>query len=281
MSKHKSLLEKIRFKYRVSILNENTLEEAWHARLSRFSVFVWTCVFFLITFTILALLIFFTPIKRYLPGFEDASVREVVTNELMRVDSLQSALDVQNEYITVMRSLLSGEIQADSITSIDSLTLIQRERISLEKSQAEQEFCAKVEEKDLFNLTQSTAVTSQYVFFRPVRGVISASFDPLNNQFGIVLATAPDEIVMSVLSGTVVSTEFTLENGWVIAVQHEDDYLSVYKNNSRLLKAKGESVRAGEAIARVGESEEPSGVRFEFELWKKGVPVNPEEVIAY
>ena len=281
MSKHKSLLEKIRFKYRVSILNENTLEEAWHARLSRFSVFVWTCVFFLTTFTILALLIFFTPIKRYLPGFEDASVREVVTNELMRVDSLQSALDVQNEYITVMRSLLSGEIQADSITSIDSLTLIQRERISLEKSQAEQEFCAKVEEKDLFNLTQSTAVTSQYVFFRPVRGVISASFDPLNNQFGIVLATAPDEIVMSVLSGTVVSTEFTLENGWVIAVQHEDDYLSVYKNNSRLLKAKGESVRAGEAIAQVGESEEPSGVRFEFELWKKGVPVNPEEVIAY
>lgn len=281
MSKHKSLLEKIRFKYRVSILNENTLEEAWHARLSRFSVFVWTCVFFLITFTILALLIFFTPIKRYLPGFEDASVREVVTNELMRVDSLQSALDVQNEYITVMRSLLSGEIQADSITSIDSLTLIQRERISLEKSQAEQEFCSKVEEKDLFNLTQSTAVTSQYVFFRPVRGVISASFDPLNNQFGIVLATAPDEIVMSVLSGTVVSTEFTLENGWVIAVQHEDDYLSVYKNNSRLLKAKGESVRAGEAIAQVGESEEPSGVRFEFELWKKGVPVNPEEVIAY
>lgn len=281
MSKHKSLLEKIRFKYRVSILNENTLEEAWHARLSRFSVFVWTCVFFLITFTILALLIFFTPIKRYLPGFEDASVREVVMNELMRVDSLQSALDVQNEYITVMRSLLSGEIQADSITSIDSLTLIQRERISLEKSQAEQEFCSKVEEKDLFNLTQSTAVTSQYVFFRPVRGVISASFDPLNNQFGIVLATAPDEIVMSVLSGTVVSTEFTLENGWVIAVQHEDDYLSVYKNNSRLLKAKGESVRAGEAIAQVGESEEPSGVRFEFELWKKGVPVNPEEVIAY
>ncbi len=281
MSKHKSLLEKIRFKYRVSILNENTLEEAWHARLSRFSVFVWTCVFFLITFTILALLIFFTPIKRYLPGFEDASVREVVMNELMRVDSLQSALDVQNEYITVMRSLLSGEIQADSIISIDSLTLIQRERISLEKSQAEQEFCAKVEEKDLFNLTQSTAVTSQYVFFRPVRGVISASFDPLNNQFGIVLATAPDEIVMSVLSGTVVSTEFTLENGWVIAVQHEDDYLSVYKNNSRLLKAKGESVRAGEAIAQVGESEEPSGVRFEFELWKKGVPVNPEEVIAY
>lgn len=281
MSKHKSLLEKIRFKYRVSILNENTLEEAWHARLSRFSVFVWTCVFFLITFTILALLIFFTPIKRYLPGFEDASVREVVMDELMRVDSLQNALNVQNEYITVMRSLLSGEIQADSITSIDSLTLIQRERISLEKSQAEKDFCAKMEEKDLFNLTQSTVSTSQYVFFRPVRGVISASFDPMNNQFGIVLATTPDEIVLSVLSGTVVSTEFTLENAWVIAVQHEDDYLSIYKNNSRLLKAKGESVRAGEAIARVGESEEPSGVRFEFELWKKGVPVNPEEVIAY
>lgn len=281
MSKHKSLLEKIRFKYRVSILNENTLEEAWHARLSRFSVFVWTCVFFLITFTILTLLIFFTPIKRYLPGFEDASVREVVMNELMRVDSLQNALDVQNEYITVMRSLLSGDIQADTITSIDSLTLIQRERILLEKSQTEKDFCTKMEEKDLFNLTQSPTTTSQYVFFRPVRGVISTSFDPLNNQFGIILATAPNEIVVSVLPGTVISTEFTLENGWVITVQHENDYLSVYKDNSRLLKAKGESVRAGEAIAQVGESDEPSGVRFEFELWKKGIPVNPEEVIAY
>ncbi len=68
-SKFKSFLQKIRFQYRVSVLNENTLEESWHVRLSRFSVFMFASTFVLLTFILLTILIFTTPIRHYLPGY--------------------------------------------------------------------------------------------------------------------------------------------------------------------------------------------------------------------
>lgn len=285
MKKYRGFWEKVRFKYRVSILNENTLEEAWHARLSRFSVFVWTCLFFILTFAIFALLVYCTPIKHYLPGFEDAGVREVIMNEAMRVDSLQTQLNRQQDYTAILRGILSGEIAVDTVTSIDSLTEMHREKVMLEKSALEQRFCDEVERKEQYVLSQigDKQEASLYIFFKPVRGVITSPFDPNEQRFGITVTTAPDEVVMSVLAGTVVFTDFTLDNGWVIAVQHEDNYLSVYKHNFRLLKTVGESVRAGESIARLGgtAADDRAGLYLEFELWKNGVPVNPEEVIAY
>ena len=68
----------------------------------------------------------------------------------------------------------------------------------------------------------------------------------------------------------------------MIQVQHEDNYLSIYKNNTRLLKKAGDKVKAGEGIAVTGEkAESKTGTQFYFELWKQGKPVNPEDVIIF
>ena len=87
---------------------------------------------------------------------------------------------------------------------------------------------------------------------------------------------------MSVLAGTVVYVAYTFDYGWVIQVQHENNYLSTYRNNTRLLKKAGDYVKAGEGIAVTGDnSSDKSGTQFYFELWKQGKPVNPEDVIIF
>ncbi len=120
------------------------------------------------------------------------------------------------------------------------------------------------------------------MFFRPTKGVISSSFNMGEGQYGINIITSPNESVVSVLAGTVVYAAFTFDFGWVIQVQHEDNYLSIYKNNTRLLKKAGDKVKAGEGIAVTGEkAESKTGTQFYFELWKQGKPVNPEDVIIF
>jgi lipoprotein NlpD len=283
-NKLKPFIQKIRFKYRVSILNENTLEESWHVRLSRFSVFMLGSTFVFITFILLTILIFTTPISRYLPGYGDSGNRSKIIQSSMQADSLVKQIELQRGYVDILKGIITGKIKPDSIASLDSVELKEKARVFLEKSENEKDFIKKYEEEEKYNLASIDAKPNEnmYVFFRPTRGVISTSFNLAEHQFGINLITSSNESVVSVLGGTVVYAAFTFDFGWVIQVQHENNYLSVYKNNTRLLKKVGDEVKAGESIAITGDATgKNTGSQFYFELWKQGKAVNPEDVIIF
>ena len=96
------------------------------------------------------------------------------------------------------------------------------------------------------------------------------------------LVADPKVSVQAALDGTVVFTGFDPNFGNVIQIQHKNGFLSVYKHNELLLKAIGDQVVAGEAIALVGNTGELStGPHLHFELWYRGYPVNPEDYIAF
>ena len=283
-NKLKPFIQKMRFKYRVSILNENTLEESWHVRLSRFSVFMFGSTFVVLTFIILTILIFTTPISRYLPGYGDSGNRTNIIKESMRADSLVQQVDLQEGYIDIIKGIITGKMDPDSIASLDSIALKQRAKVLMEKSKKEKDFVDKFEKEEKYNLASidTKPTENTYVFFRPTKGVISSSFNLAEQQYGIYLITSPNESVVSVLDGTVIYAAFTFDYGWVIEVQHENNYLSIYKNNTRLLKEVNDVVKAGESIAITGDaSGKKTGSQFYFELWKQGKPVNPEEVIIF
>jgi lipoprotein NlpD len=277
-------IQKMRFKYRVSVMNENTLEESWHLKLSRLSVFLFVSTFFLFTFILITILIFTTPIRHYLPGYGESGNRSNIIAESMRTDSLVEQVKLQEGYIGIIKGIIEGKTKPDSIASLDSIALKQRAKVVLEKSKREKEFCDKFEKDEKFNLASidNQPTENTYVFSRPTRGVISSSFDLSENHYGIYMITSPNESVISVLDGTVVYAAFTFDFGWVIEVQHENNYLSIYKNNTRLLKKPGNEVKAGECIAITGDaSGKKTGLQFYFELWKQGKPVDPEEVIIF
>ena len=283
-NKLKPFIAKLRFKYRVSILNENTLEESWHVRLSRFSVFMLGSTFILVTFVLLTILIFTTPISRYLPGYGETGNRSNIIKESMRTDSLVQQVDLQEGYVDIIKGIITGKMDPDSIASLDSIALKQRARILMEKSKREKTFVENFEKEEKYNLASidTKPTENSYVFFRPTRGVISSSFNLGEEKYGIYLITSPNESVVSVLGGTVVYAAFTFDYGWVVQVQHENNYLSIYKNNTRVLKKVGDEVKAGESIAITGDATgKKAGSQFYFELWKQGKPVDPEEVIIF
>jgi len=167
-------LQKIRFKYKITVLNENTLEESWHVRLSRFSVFLLASLFTFITFLTLTLLIVFTPIRYYLPGYIGSGDRTAIIGEAMKIDSLLQEMSLHTAYLDMLKSIISGEIRNDSLPSLDSITLKERAEVLMERSKAEREFVDRFEREEKFNLSALTVSENPniFVFFKPVSGII-------------------------------------------------------------------------------------------------------------
>jgi murein DD-endopeptidase MepM/ murein hydrolase activator NlpD len=121
-----------------------------------------------------------------------------------------------------------------------------------------------------------------FLFFTPLKGIITSEFNPAQGHYGIDIVSKQNEAVKSVLDGTVIFSNWTLETGYVMSVQHSQNIVSIYKHNSVLLKKTGEYVRAGEPIAIVGETgEQITGPHLHFELWNDGRPVNPKDYITF
>ncbi|MBR1809240.1 MAG: M23 family metallopeptidase [Paludibacteraceae bacterium] len=272
-----SLWQRLRFKFRISVVNENTLGEIWHFRLSRMGVFLWVVFLALLSFALFALLIWLTPLKNYLPGYNE-NIRQQLITETMRMDSIESKLSLQTEYLDIIRDVVAGEVESDSVQPLDSLALQQRQKLLETRSAITDEFIAQYEEKERDNLTMFDVQSSTpvYTLFRPVNGRVEQQFSAIEGNYGVGISVEKNAAVMSVLTGTVVYAARSLDFEWEMMVQHEGDYLSVYKNLKQIKKQVGESVQAGENIATVADDR-----LLLFSLWRKGNPVNPEEVIVF
>ncbi len=269
--------QRILAKYRISILNENTLNEVGHVHLSRLGMINTIILLFVVSFALFASIIWFTPLKNYLPGYNE-NVRQELITATARIDSLSHTVAVQTHYISAIRDIVSGEVKTDTVQTLDSMALIQREALLEEKSKITEDFLAEYEakEKDYLTLFDAVSITPVYTLFRPVRGVVEQSFNLAEGKRGITLRAPQQENITSVLAGTVVSSSPDATGEWVILVQHAGDYISIYRHAKRVYHQAGDIVQAGETLGIVHD-EYP----LYFELWKKGQPINPEEVIAF
>lgn len=273
----------IKFKYKLTIMNENTLEEVVGIHVSKLnglSVLLSACT---IIFLIAAIIIAFTPLRNYLPGYMNSEVRSQVVTNALRADSLQAALERQTRYVMNIQDILSGQIKADTVQSIDSLTDLRAEEL-MERSKAEEEFLKKYEEKERYNLTAVTDVrdAAGLIFYRPLRGVMSDGFSPEKRHFGIDLTASPNESIVAALDGTVILAAYTAEWGYVLQIQHPQNFVSVYKHCGSLMKREGEKVKGGEVVAligKIGHDDDPP--HLHFELWHKGNPINPEKYVVF
>ena len=283
-NKRKSFWKNFKFKYKLTITNENTLEEIVGIHVSKLngvSVLLFAVtVIFLITSVIIA----FTPLRNYLPGYMNSEVREQVVLNALRADSLQWVLERQRMYIMNIQDIISGNVKVDSVHSIDSLTVTRTEEL-VERTQAEDDFRKQYEETERYNLTtiDNAPVMSGLIFFRPTRGMVSSDFDANKQHYGIDIAANPNESVLATLDGTVILATYTADTGYVIQVQHAQNLVSVYKHCGSLLKKVGDTVKAGEAIALVGKTGEKTtgGPHLHFDLWNKGRALDPSKYIVF
>ena len=279
-----SFWKRIRFKYKLSFINENTLEEVWSFRLSQLSVFISLGVFAFSLVAFTALIIIMTPIRNYLPGYLDVEVRKEIVQNALRADSLERMIEIQNLYLKNVTGIISGTIELDSIREIDSLARIDAD-FEIPRSPEEEEYVKNFEQEEKYNLavlnTNPLPVDGLF-FYKPVNGMISSHYQADIHHFGVDIAAAPKESVLATLDGTVMYAGYDPNQGNVIQLQHKNGFVSVYKHNELLLKEPGEQVVAGEAIALVGNTGKLStGPHLHFELWYNGKPVNPEDFIIF
>ena len=284
-NKH-DIWKRLHFKYRLSVMNENTLEEVWSIKASMFSGGVLFLLFAISLVTITSFLIIATPIRYYLPGYLDAEVREKALRAAIRVDSLQQQLNYQEAYINNLKNVFTGVLDVDSVKITDTISVSENDPL-LKRTEKEKVFVDRYEDKERYNLSVISPTASGpmegVVFFKPLKGLVISKFNPSNDRYGINLKVASQETALAVLEGTVVFSGYDFTTGYTMQIQHKNGFVSIYKNNTLLLKKVGDKVRTGEAIAVIGDGKAKGNADLVlgFELWYKGNPVNPEDYIAF
>lgn len=279
----KAFWHNIKFKYKLTVTNENTLEDIVCIHVSKLNGLSWLLLAVSVIFLFAATVIVFTPLRNYLPGYMNSEVREQVVQNALRADSLQQVVARQNLYIMNIRDIFAGTVRVDTVQSIDSLTVLRSDSL-MERTRQEEEFRKQYEEKERYNLTavDGNKDASGLIFYRPTRGMMSSGFNPEAKHFGIDIAANPNESVLATLDGTVILSTYTAETGYVIQIQHGQNFVSVYKHCSSLLKKEGDSVKGGEAIALVGNTgEKTTGPHLHFELWHRGRAIDPSKYIVF
>jgi murein DD-endopeptidase MepM/ murein hydrolase activator NlpD len=287
MPKNEKKKSSWRDKYRFSVTNDTTFEEVWRIKLTQYNAFllITFLVFFIIGTT--TVLIAFTNLREFIPGYPDVTIRRNILVSAIRLDSLEKELALRDRYFDNLSAIIAGNQPAEIYTLRD--TTRNYRSITFKTSPEDSALRSQIEKDDRYNLTlgpvapESATSLAGLHFFPPVKGIVSGKFDPRSKHFGTDIVTKPKSLVNAALDGTVIFTGWTMETGFVIEVQHSNNIVSVYKHNAALLKATGDLVRTGEAIAIVGDSGElyTSGPHLHFEIWYKGSPLDPEKHIIF
>ena len=285
MAKEKvRLWDRLKYKYKLSVINETSYEEVFNFRLSQLHVLTALSVLAVILVVLTILLIAFTDLREFIPGYPDGNMRQMIAQNALRVDSLENELLKRDRFFKSIRLVLNGGDTTSLERSREDTARYRNDTIRFQISEQENEFRAAIEERERFNLSLGMKEQNHdyYHFFPPVEGIVTQSFDEKKRHYGTDIVAKANAKVAAVLDGVVIFTDWTVKTGYVIQVQHTNDLISVYKHNSILLKKQGDYVRAGEVLGVVGNTgEESSGPHLHFELWRAGNTLHPENFIKF
>jgi murein DD-endopeptidase MepM/ murein hydrolase activator NlpD len=276
--------KKLLHKYRLVILNDDTFEERLSFKLTKLNVFVTVTLSAILLVAATTYIIAFTPLKEYIPGYSSAKVKERAVNLAYTTDSLQDVIKMNNQYLSSIKSVLTGDLEAYALNR-DSILEDSEYNTDMEEvtpSRADSLLREQVAQEDKYNILPGATENINFSLITPVKGSISAEFDADEKHFAVDIVVARNSPIKSVADGRVIFSEWTTETGYVIIVKHGYDLLSVYKHNASLTKEQGDAVRAGEVIATAGSTGEfTTGPHLHFELWNEGTPVDPTEYIDF
>ncbi len=297
----RTLMEKLRDKYRLVIMNDDTFEEVTSMKITPLSLYIGVSSLIVGTAILVTALIVWTPLKRYIPGYGDFTRDEEIAQLTSKVADMEEEMEAHRRYNENFRKILNGDLADISKEAVqkqgipaDSVGAIPPEDI--ERIPEDEQLRSAVDKgtftKDPATVAAAAQTTSvgmpqdvpleQLFFVPPVSGEMTAGFDLQKSHYGIDVAAPKNTAVKAAANGVVISAGYTVETGYSIAIQHPNNVVTMYKHNSVLLKQTGSAIKAGEAIAIIGNSgENTTGPHLHFELWYKGRAVDPSDYINF
>lgn len=270
--------------YRIVIFNDLNLHIIKQARFT-----ARTMVMTLVTAVILIIigvtvLIAFTPLREYIPGYTTGKMRQTLINNVLVVDSLEQEIHRRDKYFRDFRAMLAGETPPD--TAMKKIPAVRSDQVNFAKYNHDSLFKDELTQEQ-FNVSEGNPSSQRggvagILFFPPLNGMVTGKQDLGIGHYGVDIVGKLDSRISAALDGTVILAEWTMQTGYVIQIQHDHNLVTVYKHNAELLKKQGDKVKAGETIAIMGNTgKETTGPHLHFEMWLNGISINPEEYIKF
>lgn len=276
-SKWKAFAEKLRTEYRLSILQEETFEQLTNHKLPLWKMIGAVASAAVLLVLLTAAAIIYTPLKgpvlNYVTKIETTDI--VVLNQT--IAQLEKKIQAHEQYEQSLRTILSGgaaqpnrSVDADG-DNVSNIAIPQMQAGQADNTPPRtMRVAIRPTENRAINLTT------------PINGSISAEFMLDKGHYGVDIVAPKNTPVKAVMDGFVIAADWTIDTGNTIGIQHKNGYVSFYKHNSSLLKKAGSSVKAGEAIAIIGNTGRlTDGPHLHFELWHEGKALNPTDYINF
>ena len=281
---NKTFLKRIFNDYKVVVSSEDTFEEKLSFKANKINAFIIMLLYSIILIAFTISIVFFTQLREMVPGYSSSDLLNRAIYLTKKTDSLEQQIALNNKFYKSIEDVLSGNV--DEFVSRDELSidsnLINTDIFTISPNLQDSILRQYVENEDKFNLTNNELVIENKMFFSPIKGEITQSFNFNENHFAIDIAADIGTPVKSVLDGKIIFSEWSLETGYVVVIDHGENIISVYKHNSKTLKEQNDFVQAGEVIAYSGnQGNLSSGPHLHFELWKNGTPIDPEPLLNF
>ncbi len=274
--------------YRLVIINDDSFEEVNTTKLTLANLYTIASSIFVALAFIVFLLIIFTPLKQFIPGYGDFDTQQKAIELEQKIEGLENQVASYEAWANSIRNIMVGNIDTTGETGQSEMPISMEDRtLNVDKVPEDEDLRTAIDEESnprptVVNMSVKNKPLEQLFFTPPVSGTVTMSFSPDERHYGVDIASPKNTPVKSVMSGFVISSDWTLETGNTICIQHSDNLVSFYKHNSVLLKKVGEVVTAGEAIAIIGNTGDHStGPHLHFELWHQGKPIDPWDYVNF
>jgi murein DD-endopeptidase MepM/ murein hydrolase activator NlpD len=285
----KSFLQQLRkywtHRFRLIIRNEENFSDVFVLKLTPRRIAVLGVVISLIIIMLTAVLIAFTPLRVYVPGYTNPAEYKLYKQMLVRVDSIERVSAMQKEYLDNFVNVLNGIVISKEM---DAPMEGKSEKRVQDHEKAEEAFRKINEEAEQISMEISDRSSKTYIplaqpvsspmfaFTMPALGKIIKMFSIQDKHFGIDIENEKGTIITAMADGVVISIESTEKEGNILILQHSGNMVSQYKNLDLVLKKRGDKVKSGDPIATMGnlklEAQKPY---LHFEIWYNGTPIDP------
>ncbi|MBO5700556.1 MAG: M23 family metallopeptidase [Bacteroidales bacterium] len=273
-------------KYRFTIFNDTTHEKIFSIRANGpFSIVAIVALVLVLVVSVI-MLISFTSLREFIPGYPSAQSRQDLIQNAIKIDSLQQEVNIWRLHLENIQRITAGEkpLSVDSLLNLRSSadsTMFPQGNYAKDDSLLR----AAVFQEEQFNLSSKEQKIEQIEglhFFPPLKGVVTQEYNPAMGHPYLDIAAPENSVVSATLNGTIISAGWDDENGYTIHIQHDNNLVSVYKHNSKLLKKSMDKVAAGTPIALTGNTGTLSTApHLHFELWHKGEAIDPQQYIKF
>jgi len=271
-------------KYKVVVSNDETFEEIISLKTNNFQLFLFALLYTILVVIFSTTIIFFTQVREYVPGYPSTDLLVSAAKITVKADSLEKELALNAQFFSAIESVLKGDSN-ETAQRLEQDTLIKNDLKEAEivaTIPQDSILRAYVDNQDRFNLTRNQLLIDSKRYYSPVKGVVTDGFDIEKNHFAVDVSVDIGTPVKALLAGTVLFSEWSIETGHVILLDHGENLISVYKHNSKILKSQNDTVQAGEVIAFSGEEGAlSSGPHLHFEIWRNGLPIDPETILSF